>query len=149
MVDGRGLPLLTDGARRMGVLLWVLIIGCVAGTVARVLMPGPNRPKGFVLTIVLGVAGRVPGDLPWSHTGHVPHGRKRRLHRSERRRCAYSLCLEPAGCGRGDPRSRSLGSASLPIRTIAKSARRQCRVSARGYIRGTRPAFPIPIPAMS
>jgi uncharacterized membrane protein YeaQ/YmgE (transglycosylase-associated protein family) len=41
----------------MGVLLWVLIIGCVAGTIARVLMPGPNRPKGFVLTIVLGVAG--------------------------------------------------------------------------------------------
>ena len=41
----------------MGVLLWVLIIGCVAGTIARVLMPGPNKPKGFVLTIVLGVAG--------------------------------------------------------------------------------------------
>ena len=41
----------------MGVLLWVLIIGGVAGTIARVLMPGPNRPKGFVLTIVLGVAG--------------------------------------------------------------------------------------------
>ena len=41
----------------MGVLLWVLIIGCVAGTVARVLMPGPNRPRGFVLTIALGVAG--------------------------------------------------------------------------------------------
>jgi uncharacterized membrane protein YeaQ/YmgE (transglycosylase-associated protein family) len=56
-VDGCGSPLLTDGTRRMGVLLWVLIIGCVAGTIARVLMPGPNRPKGFVLTIVLGVAG--------------------------------------------------------------------------------------------
>ncbi len=41
----------------MGVLLWVLIIGCVAGTIARVLMPGPNKPKGFVLTIALGVAG--------------------------------------------------------------------------------------------
>jgi uncharacterized membrane protein YeaQ/YmgE (transglycosylase-associated protein family) len=41
----------------MGVLLWVLIIGCVAGTIARVLMPGPNKPRGFVLTIALGVAG--------------------------------------------------------------------------------------------
>ncbi|HET7805866.1 MAG TPA: GlsB/YeaQ/YmgE family stress response membrane protein [Pseudolabrys sp.] len=41
----------------MGVLLWILIIGCVAGTVARVLVPGPNKPKGFVLTIALGVAG--------------------------------------------------------------------------------------------
>ena len=41
----------------MGVLIWVLVIGCVAGTVARVLMPGPNKPKGFVLTTALGVAG--------------------------------------------------------------------------------------------
>jgi uncharacterized membrane protein YeaQ/YmgE (transglycosylase-associated protein family) len=41
----------------MGVLLWVLIIGGVAGTIARVLMPGPNSLRGFVLTIVLGVAG--------------------------------------------------------------------------------------------
>jgi uncharacterized membrane protein YeaQ/YmgE (transglycosylase-associated protein family) len=41
----------------MGVLLWVLVIGCVAGAVARVLMPGPNKPKGFVLTTALGVAG--------------------------------------------------------------------------------------------
>jgi uncharacterized membrane protein YeaQ/YmgE (transglycosylase-associated protein family) len=50
-------PTLVDEAREMGVLLWVLVIGCVAGTIARVLMPGPNKPKGFVLTIVLGVAG--------------------------------------------------------------------------------------------
>jgi uncharacterized membrane protein YeaQ/YmgE (transglycosylase-associated protein family) len=41
----------------MGVLIWVLIIGCVAGAIARVLMPGPNKPKGFVLTTALGVAG--------------------------------------------------------------------------------------------
>jgi len=41
----------------MGVLIWVLIIGCVAGTIARLLMPGPNKLKGFVVTIVLGVAG--------------------------------------------------------------------------------------------
>ena len=41
----------------MGVLLWILLIGFVAGVVARLLMPGPNKPKGFVLTTVLGVAG--------------------------------------------------------------------------------------------
>jgi uncharacterized membrane protein YeaQ/YmgE (transglycosylase-associated protein family) len=41
----------------MGVLLWILVIGCVAGAVARVLMPGPNKPRGFVLTTALGVAG--------------------------------------------------------------------------------------------
>jgi uncharacterized membrane protein YeaQ/YmgE (transglycosylase-associated protein family) len=41
----------------MGVLIWVLIIGCIAGTIARLLVPGPNKLKGFVLTIALGVAG--------------------------------------------------------------------------------------------
>jgi uncharacterized membrane protein YeaQ/YmgE (transglycosylase-associated protein family) len=41
----------------MGVFLWVLVIGFVAGMVARLLSPGPNNPKGFVLTVVLGVAG--------------------------------------------------------------------------------------------
>lgn len=43
----------------MGILLWILIIGGVAGAIARVLMPGPNKPKGFVLTIALGVAGAI------------------------------------------------------------------------------------------
>ena len=41
----------------MPVLLWIIFIGFVAGTIARLLMPGPNTPHGFVLTIVLGVAG--------------------------------------------------------------------------------------------
>jgi uncharacterized membrane protein YeaQ/YmgE (transglycosylase-associated protein family) len=48
---------LTDEGSWHGRPLWVLIIGGVAGTIARVLMPGPNRPRGFVLTIVLGIAG--------------------------------------------------------------------------------------------
>jgi uncharacterized membrane protein YeaQ/YmgE (transglycosylase-associated protein family) len=38
-------------------LLWILIIGFVAGIVARLLSPGPNNPTGFVLTTVLGIAG--------------------------------------------------------------------------------------------
>jgi uncharacterized membrane protein YeaQ/YmgE (transglycosylase-associated protein family) len=41
----------------MGVALWIALIGLVAGTIARVIMPGPNRPHGFLLTIVLGIAG--------------------------------------------------------------------------------------------
>lgn len=41
----------------MGVLLWIVLIGFVAGVIARLIMPGPNTPKGFVLTTVLGVAG--------------------------------------------------------------------------------------------
>jgi uncharacterized membrane protein YeaQ/YmgE (transglycosylase-associated protein family) len=41
----------------MGVALWIALIGLVAGTIARLIMPGPNRPHGFLLTIVLGIAG--------------------------------------------------------------------------------------------
>lgn len=41
----------------MGVALWIIVIGFVAGIVARLLSRGPNKPKGFVLTTVLGIAG--------------------------------------------------------------------------------------------
>jgi uncharacterized membrane protein YeaQ/YmgE (transglycosylase-associated protein family) len=36
---------------------WIIIIGFVAGIIARVLSPGPNNPSGFILTTVLGIAG--------------------------------------------------------------------------------------------
>lgn len=38
-------------------LLWIILIGFAAGVVARLLAPGPNKPAGFVLTTVLGIAG--------------------------------------------------------------------------------------------
>jgi uncharacterized membrane protein YeaQ/YmgE (transglycosylase-associated protein family) len=38
-------------------VLWILIVGFVAGIIARMISPGPNKPGGFILTIVLGVAG--------------------------------------------------------------------------------------------
>lgn len=38
-------------------LLWIILIGFVAGVVARPLAPGPNRPAGFLLTTALGIAG--------------------------------------------------------------------------------------------
>jgi uncharacterized membrane protein YeaQ/YmgE (transglycosylase-associated protein family) len=41
----------------MGVLLWIIIIGFVAGIIARLLVQGPNKPKGFLLTTALGIAG--------------------------------------------------------------------------------------------
>jgi uncharacterized membrane protein YeaQ/YmgE (transglycosylase-associated protein family) len=41
----------------MGVILWIIFIGFVAGIIARLIMPGPNRPKGFVVTTILGIAG--------------------------------------------------------------------------------------------
>jgi uncharacterized membrane protein YeaQ/YmgE (transglycosylase-associated protein family) len=38
-------------------ILWVIIIGFVAGIIARLLAPGPNNPVGFILTTLLGIAG--------------------------------------------------------------------------------------------
>lgn len=41
----------------MSGILWIIIVGLVAGFIARMLAPGPNNPQGFILTCVLGVAG--------------------------------------------------------------------------------------------
>ena len=41
----------------MSGLLWIVLIGFVAGIVARIVSPGPNKPAGFILTTALGVAG--------------------------------------------------------------------------------------------
>lgn len=38
-------------------ILWIILIGFVAGMIARWISPGPNDPKGFLLTIVLGIVG--------------------------------------------------------------------------------------------
>jgi len=38
-------------------ILWIVLIGFVAGIIARWLSPGPNTPQGFILTTALGIAG--------------------------------------------------------------------------------------------
>jgi uncharacterized membrane protein YeaQ/YmgE (transglycosylase-associated protein family) len=38
-------------------ILWIVVIGFVAGIIARLLSPGPNKPAGFILTTVLGIVG--------------------------------------------------------------------------------------------
>ena len=38
-------------------ILWIVVIGFIAGIIARLLSPGPNKPSGFILTTVLGIAG--------------------------------------------------------------------------------------------
>jgi len=41
----------------MSGIIWIIIVGFVAGIIARLLSPGPNNPSGFILTTVLGIAG--------------------------------------------------------------------------------------------
>src|SRR3954462_13787629 len=38
-------------------ILWTIIIGFIAGVIAKFLMPGPNEPSGFILTAILGIVG--------------------------------------------------------------------------------------------
>jgi uncharacterized membrane protein YeaQ/YmgE (transglycosylase-associated protein family) len=38
-------------------IIWTIIIGFVAGVIAKFLMPGDNEPKGFILTTILGIVG--------------------------------------------------------------------------------------------
>ena len=37
--------------------LWIVLVGFIAGLIARWLSPGPNNPTGFILTTVLGIVG--------------------------------------------------------------------------------------------
>ena len=38
-------------------IVWTIIIGFVAGIVAKFIMPGDNEPSGFILTTILGIVG--------------------------------------------------------------------------------------------
>ena len=38
-------------------ILWTIIIGFLAGVVAKFLMPGDNEPSGFIMTTILGIVG--------------------------------------------------------------------------------------------
>ena len=41
----------------MGGIIWIIIVGFIAGIIAKFLSPGPNNPSGFILTTILGIAG--------------------------------------------------------------------------------------------
>jgi uncharacterized membrane protein YeaQ/YmgE (transglycosylase-associated protein family) len=51
-------------------MLHVLLVGLVAGFLARLLSPGPNNPSGFILTIVLGVVGAFLATFIGQAIGH-------------------------------------------------------------------------------
>ena len=38
-------------------IIWTIIIGFLAGVIAKFIMPGKNEPSGFILTTILGVVG--------------------------------------------------------------------------------------------
>jgi uncharacterized membrane protein YeaQ/YmgE (transglycosylase-associated protein family) len=51
----------------MGILTWI-ILGLIAGAIAKLIMPGDD-PGGFIITILLGIAGAVVGGFIASALG--------------------------------------------------------------------------------
>jgi len=38
-------------------IIWTIIIGFIAGIIAKFIMPGSNEPSGFIMTTILGIVG--------------------------------------------------------------------------------------------
>jgi len=45
----------------MASILWWILVGLVAGLLARWIFPGRYEPTGFILTVLLGIVGAVVG----------------------------------------------------------------------------------------
>ena len=58
----------------MGGIIWIIIVGFVAGIIARMLSPGPNNPSGFILTTVLGIVGAFLATAIGQAIGHYEPG---------------------------------------------------------------------------
>ena len=52
----------------MGILSWI-VLGLLAGVIAKVIMPGRD-PGGLILTIVLGIVGALLGGYIGTHFGY-------------------------------------------------------------------------------
>jgi uncharacterized membrane protein YeaQ/YmgE (transglycosylase-associated protein family) len=44
-------------------VIWAIIVGAIAGFIARWISPSPHNPQGFLLTTVLGIVGGVVGTF--------------------------------------------------------------------------------------
>jgi uncharacterized membrane protein YeaQ/YmgE (transglycosylase-associated protein family) len=61
---GYGRPTVKE-ARMLGALIFWIIVGLIAGALAKFIMPGDD-PGGFIITILLGIAGAIVGGwLAW------------------------------------------------------------------------------------
>jgi uncharacterized membrane protein YeaQ/YmgE (transglycosylase-associated protein family) len=54
-------------------MIWTLIVGLVVGLIAKLLMPGRD-PGGFVITMLLGVAGAMLANFVGSRVGWYEFG---------------------------------------------------------------------------
>ena len=53
-------------------IIWTIIIGFIAGVIAKLITPGDNEPFGFILTTILGIVGAFVAtylgqEIGWYH----------------------------------------------------------------------------------
>jgi hypothetical protein len=53
-------------------ILWTILIGFIAGVLAKLITPGSNEPQGFILTTISGHRRRVRCHLPGTSAWLVP-----------------------------------------------------------------------------
>jgi uncharacterized membrane protein YeaQ/YmgE (transglycosylase-associated protein family) len=56
-------------------VLWTIVIGLIAGVLAKLLMPGKD-PGGIIITILLGIAGSVVANFLGSLLGLYQQGER-------------------------------------------------------------------------
>ncbi len=56
-------------------MLWTIVIGLVAGVLAKLLMPGKD-PGGIIITILLGIAGSLVANFLGSLVGFYQQGER-------------------------------------------------------------------------
>jgi len=56
-------------------VIWTIVIGLVAGVLAKLLMPGKD-PGGIIVTILLGIAGSVVANFLGSLVGFYQQGQR-------------------------------------------------------------------------
>ena len=55
-------------------IIWTIIVGFLAGVIAKFIMPGDNEPSGFIMTTILGIVGSIAASylgqaLGWYKAG--------------------------------------------------------------------------------
>ena len=54
--------------------LWAIVVGFIAGVIAKFIMPGRNEPSGFILTTILGMLGAVIASFIGQNLGWYAPG---------------------------------------------------------------------------
>ena len=95
-------------------ILWIIIVGFIAGLIARFLAPGPNKPVGFLITTALGVTGAFAATFVGQAVGWYRLDQRRGHNSRYARRLRRVVCLEPTCCQPHNQRSGKSSHSSRP-----------------------------------